>query len=146
MYIFHNKLFILCMRIRAGHETILSTLSGHKVGVVSILLYLLRLLWRTAGIAPTSATAWDRTRAALAWSKALNHYPVVAAYFRKVRCAGSSTGLPPSIEVASGLLVSEMLKRSVEEEDCTQWRSGCSDSDTACDLRISRRGHHFGGL
>ena len=35
----------------------------------------------------------------------------------------------------SRLLVSEMLKRSVEEEqDCTQWRSGCSDSDTACDL------------
>ena len=46
-----------------------------------------------------------------------------------------STGLPPSIEVAergalSGLLLSEMLKRSVEEEDCTQW----TDSDTVCDL------------
>ena len=34
----------------------------------------------------------------------------------------------------SGLLVSEMLKRSVEEEDCAQWRSDCSDSDTVCDL------------
>ena len=30
----------------------------------------------------------------------------------------------------SGLLLSEVLRRSVEEEDCTQWRSGCSDSDT----------------
>ena len=77
--------------------------------------------------------------AALARSKALNHYPVVATYFRHVWCAGCSTGLPPSIEVAergalSGLLVSELLKRSVEEEDCTQWRSGCSDSDTVCDI------------
>ena len=48
--------------------------------------------------------------------------------FWQMQCAGSSTGLPPSIEVAecgalSGLLVSEMLKRSVEEENCTQWRS-----------------------
>ena len=39
-----------------------------------------------------------------------------------MRCAGTSTGLPPSIEVAergalSGLLVSEMLKRRVEKED-----------------------------
>ena len=57
-----------------------------------------------------------------------------------MRRAGPSTGLPPSIKVAergalSGLLVSEMLKRSVEEEeDCTQWKSGCSDSDTVCDL------------
>ena len=61
-----------------------------------------------------------------------------------MRCAGSSTGLPRSIEVAehgalSGLLVSEMLKsemlkRSVEEEDCSQWWSGCSDSDTVRDL------------
>ena len=53
---------------------------------------------------------------------ALNHYPVVAAYFWQVQCAGSSTGLPPSIKVAecgalSGLIVSEMLNRSVEEED-----------------------------
>ena len=53
--------------------------------------------------------------------------------------AGSSTELPPSIKVAergalSGLLVSEMLKRSVEEEDCSQWWSGCSDSDTVRDL------------
>ena len=66
--------------------------------------------------------AWERSGAALARSKALNHYPIVAAYFWQVRGAGSSTGLPPSIEVAkrgalSGLLVSEMLKRSVEEED-----------------------------
>ena len=57
-----------------------------------------------------------------------------------MRRAGPSTGLPPSIKVAErgalrGLLVSEMLKRSVEEEeDCTQWKSGCSDSDTVCDL------------
>ena len=57
-----------------------------------------------------------------------------------MRRAGPSTELPPSIKVAergalSGLLVSEMLKRSVEEEeDCTQWKSGCSDSDTVCDL------------
>ena len=48
--------------------------------------------------------------------------------FWQMQSAGSSTGLPPSIEVAecgalSGLLVSEMLKRSVEEENCTQWRS-----------------------
>ena len=48
-------------------------------------------------------------------------------------------GSASSIKVAerdalSGLLVSEMLKTSVEEEDCAQWRSGCSDSDTAYDL------------
>ena len=41
--------------------------------------------------APTSAPAWDRTGAALARSKALNHYHVVAAYYRQVQCAGSST-------------------------------------------------------
>ena len=34
---------------------------------------------------------WDRTGAALARSKALNHYHVMAAYFRQVQCAGSST-------------------------------------------------------
>ena len=73
-------------------------------------------------MAPTSAPASDQKGAALARSKALNHYPVVAAYFWQLRCAGSSTGLPPSVEIAelgalSGLLVSEMLKRSVEEED-----------------------------
>ena len=89
--------------------------------------------------------------AAPARSKALNHYPVVVAYFWQVRCAGSSTGVPPSIEVAergalSGLLVSKMLKRSVEEENWTQWRSGCSDSDTVSDVWISRGGHHFRGL
>ena len=88
---------------------------------------------------PTSAQAWDQTGAALARSNKLNHYPVVAAYLWQVWCAGLSTGLPPSIEVAergalSGLLVSEMLKWSVEEEDCTQWRSGCLVSDTVCDL------------
>ena len=58
----------------------------------------------------------------MARSKALDHYPVVAAYFQQVQYAGSSTELPPSIKVAergalSGLLVSEMLKRSVEEEN-----------------------------
>ena len=41
--------------------------------------------------APTSALAWDRTRAALARSKALNHDPVVAAYFCQVWRAVSST-------------------------------------------------------
>ena len=60
------------------------------------------------------APAWDRIGASLARSKALNHYPVVAAYFWKVWCAGYFTALPPSIEVAergtlSRLLVSEML-------------------------------------
>ena len=74
-------------------------------------------------MAPTSAPAWDRT----------------GAYFWQVRYADYSKGLPPSIKVAergalSRLLVSEMLKRSVEEDDCTQWRSRCSDSDTACNL------------
>ena len=35
--------------------------------------------------------------------------------------------------------MSEMRKRSVEE-NCTWWRSGCSDSDTMCVImRISRR-------
>ena len=58
----------------------------------------------------------------LARSKALNHCPIVAAFFRQVWYAGSSAGLPPSIEVAkrgalSGLLLSEMLKRSAEEEN-----------------------------
>ena len=90
-------------------------------------------------MAPTSAPAWDRTGAALARSKALNHYPVVAVYFWQMRCAGSSTGLPPSIEVAkggalSGLLVSEMLMRSEEEENWTQWKSSCTDLDTVFHL------------
>ena len=31
--------------------------------------------------APTTALAWDQTGAALARSKALYHFPVVAAYF-----------------------------------------------------------------
>ena len=48
-------------------------------------------------------------------------------------------GPPPGVEVAergalSGLFVSEMLMWSVEKEDCTQWRSGCSDSNSVCDL------------
>ena len=46
---------------------------------------------------------------------------------------------PPGVEVAergalSGLFVSEILMWSVEKEDCTQWRSGCSDSNSVCDL------------
>ena len=77
-------------------------------------------------MAPTFALAWDQTRAAQARSKALNHYPVVAASIWQVRCAVSSTGLHPSIEVAehgalSELLMSEMLKWSVMEEDCTMY-------------------------
>ena len=97
--------------------------------------------WRTVGIGlgVDVGVGIGVGGAALARSKALNHYPVVAAYIWQVRCAGSSTGLPPSIKVAecgtlSGLLVSDMLKWSVEEEVCTQWRSGCLDSDTVCDL------------
>ena len=39
------------------------------------------LLWRFVRVTPTSALAWDRSGAALARSKRLNHYPVVAAYF-----------------------------------------------------------------
>ena len=62
-------------------------------------------------VSPTSAPAWDQTVAAPVRSKRLNHYPVVAAYFMHVRRAGSSTGLPPSIEVAEqrcvNMLVSE---------------------------------------
>ena len=74
-----------------------------------------------SGVTLTSAPVGNLTRAALARSKALNHYPVVAAYIWQVGCAGFSTGLPPSIEVAedgalSVLLMSEMLKRSVEED------------------------------
>ena len=66
--------------------------------------------------APTSTPAWDRTWVAVAKSKALNHYPEVAAYFRQVLwCAGFSTGIPPSIEAAehgalSGLLVMRCLR------------------------------------
>ena len=94
----------------------------------------------TVGVSSNFCSSLDSNQGrTAARSKALNHYPVVAAYGWQVQCAGSSTGLPPSIKVAergalSGLLVSEMLKRSVEEEDCTQWRSGCLDSDTVCDL------------
>ena len=41
------------------------------------------------GVTLPSALAWDRTEAALARIKALNHYPVVAAYeyFLQVWCA-----------------------------------------------------------
>ena len=75
-----------------------------------------------SGVTLTSAPAWKRPEAALARCKALNHYPIVETYFWQVRYAGSSTGLPPSIEVAecgalSVLLVSEMFKKSVEEEN-----------------------------
>ena len=69
------------------------------------------IFWRIVRVSPTSALAWDRIGAALARSKCHNHYPVVAAYFRHVRWAGSSTGLPPSIKVAEqrcvNMLVSE---------------------------------------
>ena len=63
-------------------------------------------------MASTSARAWERNGAALAGRKALNHYPIVVTYFWLVQCTGSSTGRPPSIEVAergalSGLLMSE---------------------------------------
>ena len=44
-----------------------------------------------SGVTLTSAPAGNQTRAALARSKALNHYPVVAAYFWHVWYAGSST-------------------------------------------------------
>ena len=44
-----------------------------------------KLAWRIIRVTPTSAPAWDRTGAALARSKRLNHYPVVAAYFWHVR-------------------------------------------------------------
>ena len=48
-------------------------------------------LWRIVRVSPTSAPAWDQTGAALARSKRLNHYPVVAAYFWHARRAGCST-------------------------------------------------------
>ena len=71
-------------------------------------MYLLRRIIR---VSPTSAPVWDRTGAALARSKRLNYYPVVGAYFWNVRGAGSSTWLPPCIEVAEqrcvNMLVSE---------------------------------------
>ena len=76
----------------------------------------LRAFRGLSGVTLTSAPAWKRPEAALARCKALNHYPIVATYFWQVRYAGSSTGLPPSIEVAecgalSVLLVSECLRR-----------------------------------
>ena len=37
--------------------------------------------WRIVRVSPNSTPAWDRTGAALARSKHLNHYPVVVAYF-----------------------------------------------------------------
>ena len=50
-----------------------------------------------SGPALTSALAGNQTRAALARSKALNHYLVVAAFFGQVWCAVSSTGLSPRL-------------------------------------------------
>ena len=58
------------------------------------------IFWRTVGVDSNMCTGLGSNLAALARSKALNHYPVVAAYFWHVQCAGCSTGLPPSIEVA----------------------------------------------
>ena len=95
-------------------------------------------LWRIVRVTPTSAKAWDQTGAALARRKHFNHYPIVAACF----CCAVSRLLHRSSPQLSRLrawcserlLVSEMLKRSVEEENCTQWRSDCSDLDTVCDL------------
>ena len=52
----------------------------------------------------------------------------------------SPHGSPQASHLLSMLLESEMLKRRVEES-CTQWRSGCSDSE-----HHECRGHHFGGL
>ena len=43
------------------------------------------ILWRIVRVSPISTPAWDRTRAALARSKCLNHYPVVTAYFWHVQ-------------------------------------------------------------
>ena len=42
--------------------------------------------WRIVRVSPTSDPAWDQTGAAMARSKRLNHYPVLAAYLFHVRC------------------------------------------------------------
>ena len=72
-------------------------------------------------VSPTSAPAWDLTEAALARSKRLIHYPVMAVCYLQVQWADWSTGATPKHQdcehgALSGLLVSEMLKRSVEEQ------------------------------
>ena len=77
----------------------------------------------TVGVSSNFCTSLDSNHGrTAARSKALNHYPVVAAYCWQVQCAGSSTGLPPSIKVAergalSRLLVSEMLKAECEKKE-----------------------------
>ena len=53
-----------------------------------------RTFWRTVGVIFNFCTGLGSNRGR----------NVVAAYFRQVRCAGSSTGLTPSIDVASVVL------------------------------------------
>ena len=66
-------------------------------------LLIIMIFWRTVlASALTSAPAWDWTGAPLARSKALSHYPVVAAYFCGVQAPPQ--GSPPAWRLLSVVL------------------------------------------
>ena len=109
------------------------------------------LFWRTLGVGSTFCTGLESNQGCTGLKQSSLPLPCSGGLLQASAVCRLLHRAPPKHQgcecgALSGLFVSEMLKRSVEEEDCTQWRSGYSDSDSVCDLRISLSGRHFGGL